>query len=220
MSGIATCTDSTALYATGTTDSVGVTTVPIAVALDGEPYESSDLDDFYARLEAGARATTSMPSPGDFLRAYSGAAASGADEVVSIHVDARVSATVASAQLAARDAPLPVTVVDSGTVSFGLGACVAAAAAAVSSGASAAEVDRLVRRLGRSARSVFVAASAPNGRVGADRGWVVMSFENGVATTEAACGSPTEATEAMAARIDVSGRRGSTPSSRCAASRL
>ena len=63
MSGIATCTDSTALYATGTTDSVGVTTVPIAVALDGEPYESSDLDDFYARLEAGARATTSMPSP-------------------------------------------------------------------------------------------------------------------------------------------------------------
>jgi DegV family protein with EDD domain len=201
MSRIAICTDSTALFADGAPELVGVTSIPISVALDGQAYESKDPDDFYVRLAAGATVTTSMPSPGEFLEAYRTVAVAGAEEVVSIHLDARVSATVASAELAAREAPVRVTVVDSETVSFGLGACVEAAAAAVSSGASAEEVARLVRRLGRSSRSIFVASSAPTGRVSGEGGWAVMSFEDGVVTTEAACESASEATEHMAARV-------------------
>ncbi len=201
MSRIAICTDSTALFAAGKTALPGVTRVPIRVALDGQVYESDDADDFYARLSAGASATTSMPSPGDLLDAYCSAAAAGADEVVSIHLDARVSATVASAEVAAREASIPVTVVDSGTVSFGLGACVSAAAAAVSSGASASEAAGIARRLGRTLRNIFVASSAPGGRVSADARWVVLSFEDGAAASGAACESATEATEHMAARI-------------------
>jgi DegV family protein with EDD domain len=201
MSRIAICTDSTALFANGAPALAGVTTVPISVALDGQAYESNDPDDFYARLAAGATATTSMPSPGEFLEAYQRVAVAGAEEVVSIHLDARVSATVASAELAAREAPVRVTVVDSETVSFGLGACVEAAAAALSSGASAEEVARLVHRLGRSSRSIFVASSASSGRVGGGGGWAVMSFEEGVVTIEAACESASEATEHLAARI-------------------
>jgi fatty acid-binding protein DegV len=82
MSRIAICTDSTALFANGAPELAGVTSVPISVALDGEAYESNDPDDFYTRLAAGARATTSMPSPHDFLGAYRLAAAAGADEVL------------------------------------------------------------------------------------------------------------------------------------------
>jgi DegV family protein with EDD domain len=205
MSRIAICTDSTALFAHSAPTVAGVTTVPISVALDGDEYESRDPDDFYTRLADGARATTSTPSPGEFLEAYRAVAASGANEVLSIHLHTQVSATVTSAELAAREAPVPVTVVDSGTVSFGLGVCVAAAADAVSSGASADQAARLVRRLGRSSRNIFVASSADNGRVQGGNGWAVMSFEDGVVTTEAACQSPTEATESMAARIILDG---------------
>ena len=142
-----------------------MTLVPIGISLDGEAYGSVDADDFYSRLSAGASATTSLPSPGVFVDAYRAAAAGGAENVLSIHVDARVSGTVASAELAARETEIPVTVVDSGTVSYGLGACVSAAAAAVSAGASAAEAAREAVRLGRTMKSIFVTASAPNGRV-------------------------------------------------------
>jgi len=201
MNHIAICTDSTALFASGTAELMGVTSVPISIALDGEAYDSNDPDDFYARMAAGARATTSMPSPGDFLDAYRSVAAAGADEVLSIHLDARVSATVASAELAARDSPVPVTVVDSGTVSFGLGACVSAAAGAVSSGASTREAALRAQQLGRTLRSIFVASSAPGGRVSANARWAVLSFSDGLAAPEAACDSATEATELMAVRV-------------------
>lgn len=201
MSRIAICTDSTALFAAGTAELHDVTRVPIGIALDGEAYESSDPDDFYARMSAGARATTSQPSPGEFLDAYRMAAKAGAHEVLSIHLDARVSATLAAAELAAREAPIPVTVVDSGTVSFGLGACVTAAAAAVSEGASSREAALTAQQLGRTLRSIFVASSAPGGRVSAGAGWAVLSFSDGVAAPEAACDSATEATELIAARV-------------------
>ena len=142
-----------------------------------------------------------MPSPGVFVDAYRAAAARGAERVLSIHVDARVSGTVASAEVAARETEIPVTVVDSGTVSYGLGACVSAAAAAVSAGASATEAARVAVQLGRMMKSVFVTASAPNGRVRAGAGWAVLSFDDGIATPDAVYDSATAAIEAMAARV-------------------
>lgn len=201
MSRVAICADSSALFPVGTAERLGVTLVPIGVTLDGEAYRSGDADDFYARLAAGAIATTSLPSPGVFVDAYRAAAADGAESVLSVHVDTRVSATAASAELAAREVEIPVTIVDSATVSFGLGACVAAAAAAVSSGASAGEAAREARRLGHAMNSIFVTASAPSGRVRADVGWAVLSFRDGVAVPDTVHDSASAATEAMAARV-------------------
>lgn len=201
MSRIVICTDSTAVFAEGSAIPPGVSVVPIHVVIDGEPYEPGDLDAFYDRLSGGAHATTSTPSPGDFLRAYERAAGEGATEVMSVHVDARVSATVTSALLAARESSVAVTVVDSGTASFGLGVCVSAAAEAVSDGASAAATARRVRRVGRSLRSVFVAPSAPGGRIHAGGSWTVLSFANGTVRPERTCSSAIEATEVMAATV-------------------
>ena len=201
MSRVAICTDSSALFAPGVAKRLDVTLVPIGVSLDGEAYGYVDTDDFYSRLSAGASATTSLPSPGVFVDAYRAAAARGAENVLSVHVDARVSATVASAELAARESEIPVTVVDSGTVSYGLGACVSAAAAAVAAGGSAAEAAREAVQLGRMMKSIFVTASAPNGRVRAAVGWAVLSFNDGVATPDAVYDSASAATEAMAARV-------------------
>jgi DegV family protein with EDD domain len=201
MSRVAICTDSSALFAPGVAGRFGLTVVPIGIFLDGEAYGSADADAFYSRLSAGASATTSLPSPGVFLDAYRAAAARGAENVLSVHVDARVSATVASAELAARESEIPVTVVDSGNVSYGLGACVSAAAAAVSAGASPAEAAREAVELGRTMKSIFVTASAPNGRVRAALGWAVLSFKEGIATPDTVYDSATTATEAMAARV-------------------
>ncbi len=201
MSRVAVCTDSSALFAPGVAGRLGLTVVPIGIFLDGEAYRSADADAFYSRLSAGASATTSLPSPGVFLDAYRAAAARGAENVLSVHVDARVSATGASAELAARESEIPITVVDSGTVSYGLGACVSAAAAAVSAGASPAEAAREAVQLGRTMKSIFVTASAPNGRVRAAPGWAVLSFTDGLATPDTVHDSATTATEAMAARV-------------------
>ena len=95
------------------------------MALDGEPFDerADAIEDFYARLRAGAVATTSQPSPADFARAYARAATEGAESILSIHLDARTSGTIASAESAARDAPIPVIVVDTRTVSFGVAVC-------------------------------------------------------------------------------------------------
>lgn len=163
MSGIAICTDSSALFPAGVAERLGVTVVPIRITLDSRLFEERDhaIDAFYARLTEGVQVTTSQPSPGDFLESYTGAAATGAEEVLSIHLDARISGTAGGAALAAREAPIPVTVVDTKTVSFGVGVCVRAAAEAIAVGASARD------------------AAAAAGRVAATQAMTARVFEDG-----------------------------------------
>ncbi len=203
MSGIAICTDSSALFPDGVAARLGITVVPIQITLNGDPYDvgEDEIDDFYTRLAAGASVTTSQPSPGEFLGAYARAAARGAEEVLSIHLDGRVSGTAASAELAARETPIPVTVVDTRTVSFGVGACVRAAAETVAAGGSARDAVTAARVLGSRLRNVFVAPGVPGGRVGDVSGWAVLEFVDGKTRPLAGCGSVEEAVELMAERI-------------------
>lgn len=203
MSRVAICTDSSALFPDGVDGRPAVTVVPIAITLDGRPFEERDaaVDDFYARLHAGAEVTTSQPNPWTFLAAYRAAAAKGASEVLSIHLDARVSGTLGSAELAAREAPIPVRLVDTRTVSFGVSVCVRAAAEAVGNGASAAEAVAAARAVGSMLRNVFVAHAGPRGRLPEASGWSLLEFADGKVVPRAACDGLSEAIEAMAARV-------------------
>jgi fatty acid-binding protein DegV len=203
MSTVAICTDSSALFPAGVAERLGVIVVPITITLDGGSFEEQEhaIDDFYARLTAGAQVTTSQPSPGAFVAAYTDAAASGASEVLSIHLDARVSGTSRSAELAARDAPIPVNVVDSMTVSFGVGVCVRAAAEAIAAGASARDAAAAARRLGATLRNVFVARGAPKGRLPDTSGWSLLEFGDGKVVPRGTCDGLVEATEAMAGAV-------------------
>ena len=203
MSEIGVCTDSSALLPTGVPARLGITVVPIQITVSGNPYGGGEgeIDDFYEQLSAGASVTTSQPSPGALLDAYTNAAAAGAREVLSIHLDARLSGTTASAELAAREALVPVTVVDTKTVSFGVGACVRAAAEAVIAGASATDAVAAARRLSSQLQNVFVAPGAPAGRVGDTEEWSLLEFVDGRAQHLAACGSVWEAIELMTGRI-------------------
>lgn len=203
MSETAICTDSSALLPTDVARRLGIEIVPVAVLLDGEAFDerSGDIDGFYARLEKGADAKTSQPSPAAFADAYADAARRGSKRVLSIHLDARVSGTSRSAELAAHEAEIPVSVVDTTTVSYGVGVCVRAAARALEAGASAEEAARGAADLGAKMQNAFVARTGPDGRVRGRADWAVLTFENGAAVPLAVCDSAEAAIETMTARV-------------------
>jgi fatty acid-binding protein DegV len=203
MSAVAISTDSSALFPDGAAERLGVTVVPIAITLGGRILDehATPIDDFYARMGAGERVTTSQPSPGEFLDGYSALAAGGAAEVLSIHLDARVSGTTGSAELAAREASIPVTVVDTRTVSFGVGLCVRAAAEALAAGASAPEAASLAGAVGAKQRNVFVAHQGPPGRLPDAAGWAVLEFVDGAARPLGVRDTIGEAIDAMTASV-------------------
>jgi DegV family protein with EDD domain len=200
---IAVCTDSSALLPVLDAERLGIEVLTIAVTVDGAPFDEREhsVDDFYEWLAGGARATTSQPSPGDFLQVYERAAARGAREALSVHLDGRASGTTGSAELAARAASIPVTVIDTGTVSFGVGVCVRAAAEAVAAGMSASDAGAVVMRLGSSMRNVFGVRGGPGGRVPGAPGWAVLTFAGGSAQPVAGSDSSEAAIEAMRAQV-------------------
>jgi fatty acid kinase fatty acid binding subunit len=203
MTEVAICTDSSALFPAGVVERLGVTVVPIAIRLDDAPFEDqgSRVEYFYARLSDGALVTTSQPSPGAFLETYARAAANGAGQVLSIHLDARVSGTAGSAAFAAREAPIPVTVVDTQTVSFGVGLCVRAAAEAIADGASTGEAAAAATRVGATLRNVFAADRGPRGRPPEAAGWAILEFTDGKAEPVGARDTIGESIDAMVARV-------------------
>ena len=150
---------------------LGATVVPITVTIDGVDHrEGVDLtaDDFWARIEGGVvpEITTSQPSPGEIAAAYEVAANAGATELVSVHVGADVSGTVNAARLAADLVDVPVHVVDSGTASFGVSACLWRAADAVAAGASGSDAAAVAAAIAPSIGTSFILQGLDFARAG------------------------------------------------------
>lgn len=139
---IAVITDSTACLTPEMAAAAGLRVVPIHVVIDGRTYgDGVDItsDEVAAALSSGASVSTSKPTPQEFLAAYQAAADAGASEIVSVHVSSALSGTYDSARLAARESPVPVTVVDSHSIAMGLGFAAMAAAEAIAKGEDAGE---------------------------------------------------------------------------------
>lgn len=203
MTHVVVCTDSSAHAAPGP----AVVVVPVTVVVDGAEHDDTTLDPdrFYELLDRGAAVSTAQPSPGRFAAAYAAAAADGATAVVSVHLDARASGTVGSAELGAREAPLPVTVVDAGTVGYGVGIAVAAAAAAAAAGAAAGEVAAAARAAAAGLRNAFVAGGTPGGRVPATDGLTLLASADGETAVLGRSAGPEDAVTALAKAILVDG---------------
>jgi len=158
---IALVTDSNAMLPAELADRLGVRTVPLTVVVDGVTLvedETLDLPGFYTALRRGAAITTSAPSPGLLAEAYAELAGAGATEIVSVHVGSAYSGTVNAAQVGARLAPVPVHIVDSGTVSFALGCCVWAAADDLAHGGDSASATAAAKTVIDATTSVFTVA--------------------------------------------------------------
>jgi fatty acid-binding protein DegV len=172
--------------------------VEVPVTLGGHPFEGT-IDEFYERMRAGVVATTSQPSPAAFSTTYEHAAARGATSVLSLHLDRRISGVALSAEIAAREAPVPVHVVSLPTASYGVAMSVRAARAALGGGASVADAAAEAARVAGALDNVFAARSAPGGRiVSAAPEWAVLRFTSAGAQPLSAHASAEDATAAMA----------------------
>ncbi|MEU4917884.1 DegV family protein [Streptomyces parvus] len=134
---VAIVTDSTAYLPRPTMERHGITAVPLTVVLGDRALEEGT--EISARslalaLQKRHSVTTSRPSPEVFAAAYRAAAEGGADAVVSLHLSSEFSGTYDAARLAAKDAPVPVRVLDTGMVAMALGFCALAAAEAAEAG--------------------------------------------------------------------------------------
>jgi DegV family protein with EDD domain len=150
MPQVAVVTDSTATLGPGVADKHGIVVVPMQVVIGAHAYEDgvdpeASPEKVAAALKEFVPVSTSRPSPATVLETYRRLAAEGADEIVSVHLSAEVSATYESALLAAREAPVPVHAVDTRQVGPGTGHAALAAAAAVAAGASAQEAAKAAR---------------------------------------------------------------------------
>jgi len=147
MTRVAIVTDSTADLPPPLRDRHGITVVPLNVHFGDEIFRDQveiTTDEFMARLERSRTLpTTSQPSPGLFEQTFR-RLASDHDAIVSVHISAKLSGTVASARLA-RDAVrdlIPVTVVDSQSASMGLGFQAIRAAELAAAGHAPADIAR------------------------------------------------------------------------------
>ncbi|MFC6881111.1 MULTISPECIES: DegV family protein [Actinomadura] len=156
-SAVAVVTDSTAYLPAGLAERHGLAVIPMQIAVGGTVRDENDITTAEAAqaLKEWRPVTTSRPAPERFAQVYADAAAAGAGEIVSVHLSAAMSGTVEAARLAADQAPIPVRVVDTGTIGLGLGVAALSAAAAALRGAGADEAaDAAMRRADRS-RSLF-----------------------------------------------------------------
>src|SRR4051812_1827988 len=143
-------TDSACDLTSGEADELGVDIVPLSIRFgDKEFTDRVDLsvEEFYRRLaESAELPETAAPSPGAFEQVFRRAAENGADAVVCIDLSSELSATIQSAQNAARavsDA-IDVRVVDSRSITMGLGSQVIAAAEAARDGAPVDSIEAMV----------------------------------------------------------------------------
>lgn len=129
---LAIITDSTCDFTQAQLDELNVKRVPLYVHFKGKTYldwlELSPKD-IIEGVKAGAdMPSTSQPSPQDFADAYAEAAKAGAEEILCITISSTLSGTYQSATIAAQDADVPVTVVDTEAASVGVGMMVKRAA--------------------------------------------------------------------------------------------
>ncbi|MCX4574909.1 DegV family protein [Streptomyces sp. NBC_01571] len=139
---VAIVTDSTAYLPPRTMERHGITAVPLTVVLGDQALEEGT--EISARslaqaLQKRRPVTTSRPSPEVFAATYRALAESGATGIVSLHLSADISGTYDAAVLAAREAPVPVRVVDTGMVAMALGFCALAAAQSAEAGGTVDE---------------------------------------------------------------------------------
>ena len=138
MKRIALITDSTSDIPAEMIERYGIIIVPLYVVWGEEQLRDGiDIDNatFYARLPKDpAHPKTSQPSPQDFAQAIR---QSGAEEVVIVTVSAALSGTMNSAEGARALVDVPVHIVDSRSVSMGLGWQVIMAARAREQGGDA-----------------------------------------------------------------------------------
>ncbi|MEO5853463.1 MAG: DegV family protein [Nocardioides sp.] len=168
-------TDSTASLPVEVADARGIVVVPLQVVIGAASYDEGSPEVSPDRLAAALReflpVSTSRPAPAAMAEVYERLAVDGVEAIVSIHLSGEMSGTFESAQLAARQSRLPVTLVDSRQVGIATGFAVLTAADVLDAGGSAGEAAAAARVRAAAASSLFYVDTLEylrrGGRIGA-----------------------------------------------------
>jgi len=150
MAGVGIVTDSACDLTKDEAAALGVEVVPLNIRFGTDEFtdgQNLSVEEFYRRMsEAQDLPETSAPAPGAFEVAFRKLAADGAQAIVRINLSGGLSATIESARNAARavEGDIDVRVIDSRTLTAGLGTIVMAAAEAARAGAGVDDVVALV----------------------------------------------------------------------------
>ena len=142
-------TDSTCDLPEETINQFGIEVVPLNIHMGSETLiDGVDItkEEFYRRLpEYDPAPTTAAPGPEVFIERFESLMEKGAEAILSIHISEALSATINSARLAAeRLTRVPVTVLDSGQLSMGLGFLIKAASNIAEAGG---KIDEIIAKL-------------------------------------------------------------------------
>jgi DegV family protein with EDD domain len=148
-------TDSSCDLPASVADDLGIVIVPLTIRFGDEEFvdrEELSTAEFWSRcVNSPTLPETAAPAPGHYERVYREAAANGARSVLVVSLSSALSATMQSAQLAARtiaaDESIDVRVVDSRTISMGLGTIALACARAAHDGDGIDDIERLAHDL-------------------------------------------------------------------------
>jgi DegV family protein with EDD domain len=138
-------------------NALGIRVVPLTIRFGDDEYtdwSELSVDQFYELMnQRDELPETAAPAPGAFNQAFSDLETDGATGICCINLSADLSATMLSARTAAAvfDGAIPVNVIDSKSITRGLGSIVLEAAEAAAAGASPEDLTELVEN--RSART-------------------------------------------------------------------
>lgn len=175
MSSVRIVTDSTASLPPEVAAERGVVVVPLKVVIGAEVFDEgadgATPETVAEALRDFRPVSTSRPSPATMLEIYERAARDGATAVVSIHLSGEMSGTFESAQLAAREASIPVLAVDSRQVGVATGFAVLTAADVLDAGGTAEEAAAAAAARAEASSSLFYVDTLEylrrGGRIGA-----------------------------------------------------
>ncbi|MEL7589958.1 MAG: DegV family protein [Anaerolineaceae bacterium] len=156
---VAVVTDGACSLAPAQGEQLGVHIAPVYITFEEETFRAGiDLDDegFYRLLRASKKLpTTAQPTVADFLKLYEKIAEE-AEEIVTIVISHHMSATLQSAEMAKEQFDkVPVHIIDSESVSLGLGMMAIAAARAAEEGLDARAVLDLVENIKQKINVIF-----------------------------------------------------------------
>lgn len=168
-------TDSTAMLSAEIAAAHGIVVVPLQVVIGAQVFDEGAEGATPARVAEALReflpVSTSRPAPAAVLAAYDAAVAGGATEILSIHLSGEMSGTYESAQLAARQASVPVTTVDSRQVGVATGFAALSAAEVLARGGTTAQAAQAARDRAAASSSLFYVDTLEylrrGGRIGA-----------------------------------------------------
>jgi fatty acid kinase fatty acid binding subunit len=161
-------------------EELGIEIVPLSIRFGDEEFidrEQLTVAEFWNRcVNAPVLPETAAPAPGQFESTYRKLAAEGATGVVVVSLSGALSATIQSAELAARSIAdddsidLDVRIVDSRTVTLGIGTIAIACARAAAAGGTVDEIEALATDLAKRTRVIGALDTLDNlkkgGRIG------------------------------------------------------